>query len=296
VRATGGETREASGSRPPEKAPAAPDLPRKMLNACYIDFENVFFSAHEQGFRPSVPRMVRQLNRLSRQRGGEGWASTGVYAHWDALAAQARHVQDDWAMLGWQTVAVPTREDYVSRRTVKNLVDFVMSLDMLEHARDRGYHHFCIVSGDSDFCEVVERLKRLGRRVTVVSLRPSLSLRLSEAADECIIWGVPDISGVDSLPEAAYRRFEEVVRGPGRAVGEDPFQVLMRAVRMAERDQGVAPVSWVIIRDEYFRKMASMSEDESDRFADMLSRAGFLTMVRKRGKDGKSHTYVSIPH
>ena len=298
---------------PPAAASAAPALPapgeiprstgvvgprgwyRPGTSACYIDFENVFYTAVQHGARPAVLRMVRHLNRLIRQTTGEGWSQTAVYAHWDAMATHARNAQDEWAMLGWRTVGVPAREDLTSNRVVKNMVDFVMSLDMLEDARDRGYEHITIVSGDSDFCEVVERLKRLGRKVTVVALRPNLSLRLSEAADECVVWGLQDIVGDESLPEASYRRFEELVKTPRRAQGEEPYQVLLRAVRLAERDQGITPVAWVTIRDEYFRRMVTMAQDEADRFVDMLAEAGFVSLVRQRGRDGRSRTWLNIP-
>lgn len=268
---------------------------RPGTSACYIDFENVFYTAVQHGTRPAVLRMVRHLNRLIRQTTGEGFSQTAVYAHWDAMATHARNAQDEWAMLGWRTMGVPAREDITSNRVVKNMVDFVMSLDMLEDARDRGFEHVIIVSGDSDFCEVVERLKRLGRKVTVVALRPNLSLRLSEAADECVVWSFQDIVGDESLPESSYRRFEEVVKTPRRAQGEEPYQVLLRAVRLAERDQGMTPVAWVTIRDEYFRRMVTMAQDEADRFVDMLAEAGFVSLVRQRGRDGRSRTWLSIP-
>lgn len=268
---------------------------RPGTSACYIDYENVFYTAMQHGPRPAVLKMVRQLNRLIRQKTGEGWTHNAVYAHWDAMATHARNAQDEWAMLGWRTVAVPAREDLTSHRVVKNLVDFTMSLDMLEEARDRGYEHIVIVSGDSDFCEVVERLKRLGRKVTVVALRPNLSFRLSQAADECVVWGFADIVGDEALPESVYRRFEDVVRTPRRSQGEEPYQVLLRAVRTAERDQGVSPVAWVTIRDEYFRRMVVMAEDEADRFVDMLAEAGFVSLVRQKGRDGRSRAWLSIP-
>ncbi|MHB2017636.1 MAG: NYN domain-containing protein [Candidatus Xenobia bacterium] len=280
---------------PPMPRPAAVEK-RSTSTACYVDYENVFFGASEHGQNPSVVRIVRHLNRLSREASGVGWSHTAVYANWDAMITQARHAQDDWAMLGWRTIAVPTREDYMSRRTIKNLCDFVMSLDMLEDARDRGYDHFFIVSGDADFCEVAERLKRLRRKVTVVSLRPNLSFRLREAADDYIVWGLDEISGDEQLPVTSYRRLAQpAATAPGALPSEDPYQVLRRAVRLAERDQGMVPVSWRVIRDEYFLKMVRMSETEADRFTRELARAGFATLVYRRLRDGSQQAYLSLP-
>lgn len=285
---------------PQPSAPAAAPKPRaapppSRQAACYVDFENLFFSAAEHHQALSVPRIVRHLNRLSRGVSGIGWVHTAVYANWDAIIPQARHAQDDWAMLGWRTVAVPSREDYVSQRTVKNLADFVMSLDMLEDARDRAWDHFFIVSGDKDFCEVAERLKRLRRHVTVVALKPNLSWRLREAADDYVVWSLEEITGDEPLPMQSYRRLTQAVATPGREHAEDPFQVLLRAVRLAERDQGVAPVSWRLVRDEYFLRMSPMSEADADKFVRTLSDAGFVNLVSRRMRDGGSQAFVSVP-
>lgn len=284
----------------PPPAPVSPPVPsrpaesfRSQRTTCYIDYENIFFCANEHQQKPSVPRVVRHLNRLSREVSGTGFSQTAVYANWDGIVTQARHGQDDWAMLGWRTINVPTREDYLSRRTIKNMVDFVMSLDMLEDARDRNFDHFFIVSGDADFCEVVERLKRLGRRVTVISLRPNLSFRLREAADECIVWSLDEIVGDEAMPVTSYRR---LTQPPNHAPPpEDPYQALRRAVRLAERDQGMGPVAWSVIRDEYFLKMVRMSAPEADRFTRELARAGFATLVYRRQRDGSQHAYLSLP-
>jgi uncharacterized LabA/DUF88 family protein len=298
---TSGPAARVSAARntPAEAAPAPgppPARPRtSATTACYVDFENVFFSTNQHGRKASVPRMVRLLNRLSRQVAGQGWAHTAVYANWDGIVTQARHAQDDWAMLGWRTVNVPTREDYLSQRTVKNMVDFVMSLDMLEDARDRGYDHFFIVSGDQDFCEVVERLKRLGRKVTVLALKPNLSFRLREAADDYIVWSFDDVTGDESMVVDSYKRLAQAAVVPGRAQQEEPYQVLLRAVRLAERDQGAGPVPWAVIRDEYFLKMVRMSSDEADRFVRELDKAGFVTMRKRKHRDGALHAYLSVP-
>ncbi len=276
-----------------ERVEASPGIPRLGTAACYVDFENLLYSSMAPGHTLSVPRIVRHLNRLGRQASGIGWNQTGVYAAWDNVVTYSRHAQDDWAMLGWRTVAVPTKEDYLSTRPVKNLVDFVMSLDMLEDARDRAWDHFFIVSGDADFCEVAERLKRLRRRVTVVALKPNLSFRLREAADDFIVWSFEDITGDEPL-STSYRRLVTPPVPRGRQ-DEDPYQVLLRAVRLAERDQGVAPVTWRLIRDEYFLRMLPITEGDADRFVRELDRAGFVTVVSRRSRDGQSQVFLNIP-
>ncbi|HEY3998667.1 MAG TPA: NYN domain-containing protein [Candidatus Xenobia bacterium] len=281
----------------PESAPVDvkhAESTRSHRTACYVDYENIFFCATEHQQKPSVARIVRHLNRLSREVCGMGFVRTRVYANWDGIVTQSRHGEDDWAMLGWNTVNVPTREDYASRRTIKNMVDFVMSLDMLEDGRDQSFDHVFLVSGDADFCEVVERLKRLSRKVTVVALRPNLSYRLREAADEYIVWSLEEITGDDAMPVTSYRRLAQT-GSPSHPPTEDPYQALRRAVRLAERDQGIVPVAWPVIRDEYFLKMVRMSTVEADRFTKELAQAGFANLVYRRHRDGSQNAYLSLP-
>lgn len=275
------------------KAPSPGVRPARGPAACYVDFENFYYTALSHGQTLDVGKLARGLTRLCRESSGETWHHQAVYASWDPIHTNARHAQDEWAMMGWTPVVVPSREDYQSQRTVKNLVDFVMSLDILEHARDKPIQHFYIASGDGDFCEVVQRLKRLGKRVTVVAARVNLSYRLQEAADDYVVCGLEDITGASAPLVGKYRQLP--MARSQLAVAEDPFQVLRRAIREAERDGGRAPAPWVVVRDEYFLRMTTMLADEADRFVRDLSGAGFVTLVSRKDVTGRSVSYVSLP-
>jgi hypothetical protein len=197
-------------------------------------------------------------------------------------------------MMGWTPVVVPSKEDYQSQRPVKNLVDFVMSLDILEQARDKPVEHFYIASGDGDFCEVVQRLKRLGKRVTVVALKANLSYRLQEAADDYVVCGLEDLTGSSPLIPGKYRKLP-MARSQTVTAEEDSFQVLRRAIREAEKDGGRSPALWQVVRDEYFLRMTTMRAEDADRFARDLAEAGFLTLVSRKDISGRSWTFVSLP-
>ncbi|MEW6279534.1 MAG: NYN domain-containing protein [Candidatus Eremiobacterota bacterium] len=272
--------------------PQAPLAPTGVQTVCFLDFENFFYSSHAHGRPVSIPKLTRVLQRLSREAVGDGFAFTAVYAGWDAISAKARHAQDEWAMMGWRTVTVPTKEDLVSQRAVKNMVDFVMSLDLLEAARDHpDWSHFFIASGDSDFCEVVERLKRLRRRVTVVALKPSLSYRLQAAADDYVVCNLEDVSGPEVLP-TPYR----ILPGEPRRKGEqEPYQILREAISLAEQDQGTRPVPWRLVRDRFFLPSVRMNPEEADQFAREWAEAGFLDLASRKGADGRIQAYISIP-
>lgn len=274
--------------------PPPPPAPRSVMTACYVDFENWLYTAQKLGHTLDVAKLARQLSRLSREVCGDSWAHTAVYACWDAVSMVARHAQDEWAMVGWRTVTVPGREDYQSRRMVKNLADFMMSLDILEDARDRPWDHYFIASGDADFCEVVERLKRLRKRITIVAMQANLSFRLQEAADDYVVVSPEELAGAAGAPRG-YRNLAEIRVGPERERSEDPYQVLCRMVRLAEKDQGRQPVPWKVVREEYMARTLDMPLDELDRFVRELHEAGFVNLVSRKDKMGRSQSFISIP-
>jgi len=248
-----------------------------------VDFENLFYHCQQKQRSFSVSRAARSLTRLSREVQGEGFAHTAVYANWDRLSSHSRYAQSGWAELGWRTVAVPSREDTLSGRNVKNLVDFIMSLDILEDARDRGYEHFFLVSGDADFCEVVERLKRLRRRVTMVSLTSGASYRLREAADQCVLWELEDISGEESYPLKPSRQAPRGPQLPQPSPADDEFEVLKLAYRQARAEQSQGPLQWELIRDQYYLPMLGRGDTaEADLFIRQLAEYGYVTLQPQR--------------
>ncbi len=277
----------------PRRGPEAPPSP--IRTACYVDFENLFYRVAESGREFNTPRAVRSLNALSRRICGEGFAHTAVYANWDSLTARARFAQNDWAQVGWRTVAVPTREDHVSDRTVKNLVDFVMSLDILEEARDRGFEHFFLVTGDADFCEVVERLKRLHRQVTVVALKTSMSYRLRQAADRFFLWEIEEISGKATFPLRPAQRPPRVSRGLRRDPDASELELLRQALSAAQDDVGGAQVDWETVRDDYYLPLAGCAPEEADSLVRDLAQAGFVLLEPQRVRDGSRRHFLRIP-
>lgn len=284
------DEKTGGGEKAPERYPST---------ACYVDFENLFFTMRSNNKVPSVTRLVRTLNRMSREIAGEGFYKTAVYANWDHIVPQSRHAQNDWNLVGWRTVSVPTREDYWTGNPIKNLVDFVMSLDILEDAFTGDTDIFFIVSGDSDFVEVVERLKRKRRKVIVVSLKPNLSFRLREAADEFYVLTFDELEGSEPPPHDSYRTGKAIPRQEnGRSAGratDDEFQILCRCIDRAEKDQGFRPVQWKVVRDEYFLREVHTSPEEADRFVSQLADSGFVVLKKQTVKGKGIFTMISLP-
>jgi uncharacterized LabA/DUF88 family protein len=286
----------------PEPPPAPPPTTLPVPGtACYVDYENIFYSLKKQGLAVSIPKLARILNRLCRERTGQGFLKTAVYACWDRIIPEERHAQDDWSMVGWRTVSIPTREDYLSGQPIKNLVDFIMCLDIMEDGYAMPIELFFIISGDRDFVEIVERLKRRGKMVHIVSLRPNLSFRLREAADEYSILEHNEITGDEPLPidtYQAWRRSEQRKSRHSSIDGgepEDEFQLLIASILEAQKDQKISPVLWSVVRDEYFLKKRHFSVMEADAFMQSFSDAGFVEIMKKRIPGRGIHTYISIP-
>jgi len=284
-----------AASSPQRPVLSLPPGPRLVRTACYVDFENLFYRVVESGREFNTPRAVRSLVALSRKVCGEGFTHTAVYANWDSITASARFAQNDWAQVGWRTVAVPTREDQVSDRVVKNLVDFVMSLDILEEARDRGFEHLFLVTGDADFCEVVERLKRLRRQVTVVALKSSMSYRLRQAADRVFLWEVDEIAGKATFPLRPAQRPPKVSPGLRRDPDASELDLLRQALAAAQDDVGGAQVDWETVRDDYYLPLARCAPEEADALVRDLAHAGFILLEPQRVRDGSWRNFLRIP-
>jgi uncharacterized LabA/DUF88 family protein len=296
-------------SKAQEKTSALPPLPDpppsatilEQKTACYVDYENIFYSLKKQGLSICIPKLVRILNRSSREITGQGFFKTAVYASWDRIVTEQRHGQDDWSLTGWRTVSVPTREDYLSGQPIKNLVDFVMSFDILEDAFTMAIDLFFIVTGDRDFVEIVERLKRHGKTVHIVSLRPNLSFRLREAADEYIVLEHNDITGEEPFPIDTYQAWRRAEQRKSHKSStdareaEDEFQLLIASIVEAEKDQKIRPVLWSVVRDEYFLKKKHLSVQEADAFVQSFNDAGFVELRKQRITGRGIVTFISVP-
>jgi uncharacterized LabA/DUF88 family protein len=286
----------------PQPAPQAAgkeECARPLNSLCYVDYENLFYSTKKMEQSLCVPKLVRILNKLSREVTGEGFYKTAVYANWDSIVPLQRHAQDDWNLVGWHTIAVPTREDYWSGQAVKNLVDFVMSLDSLEDAYTMPVDIVFLVSGDKDFVEVVERLKRKKVKVVVVSLKPNLSFRLQEAADEFMILNYEQITGDEPPPLDTYQKDRRMARrqqqSPSYREPEDEFQLLRKSIERAERDQNMSPILWNVVRDEYFLKETRMTLDEANVFMQQLQEVGFVKLIKKAVPGKGIFSFIELP-
>jgi uncharacterized protein (TIGR00288 family) len=160
--------------------------------AMFVDYENLAIGA--------------------RQEFGEGWFDLQPLA--DELAERGRVVvrraYADWshfdAARRWLTkqhvelIEIPQRVGAVR----KNAADIKLSVDAVELCFERDYiTTFVIVTGDSDFTPVVNKLRELNRRVIGVGMQASTSDLLPPACDEFLFY--ERLEGVN-LPQRGQRR------------------------------------------------------------------------------------------
>lgn len=139
-------------------SPAAEDLGVAVL----VDGDNI----------PPVllgPLLARTDGPVTERRIWRNWRSTRDSQDWDAVSKE----------LGFERV-----DRYNTRKEGKNASDIALAvgaMDLYHH----GYRRFVLVSGDTDFVPLVERLRRGGAKVTIVGHHKDPGL-LEQVSDEYI--------------------------------------------------------------------------------------------------------------
>lgn len=165
--------------------------------ALFIDFENI---SAQGGF--DAGELVSQLEPRGRLIVKRAYADWHQFAHFKARLLEA----------SVHLVECPT---YHQRK--RNSTDIRLSIDAIQMAMTHpAIETFVIVSGDSDFIPLIERLREMGRAVIVVAAAAVASHLLRRFCDELIIFpedeieaeweGVsPDDDVFDALIQALMR-------------------------------------------------------------------------------------------
>lgn len=143
--------------------------------ALYLDFENVAIGARDIGYvfdpQPLLDALAERGRTVVRR----------AYADWNLFKEYRRGLVD----ANIELTEIPQRSDSVR----KNAADILMAVDALELAFTRDFvSTFVIVSGDSDFTPLVNRLRELDKKVIGVGLKGSTSNMLPPACDEFIFY------------------------------------------------------------------------------------------------------------
>lgn len=144
----------------------------------FIDAENAFYSQRTLGWRISYRKLMQYLKKEC----GSG-AKVFIYKGVDEFNTAQRKFLDMLEINGYilRTKAVKRTKDRASgKEEWKGNLDMELAFEM-DDLKDK-YDTAVLISGDSDFAVPVDRIKKVGKRVIVMSTRGHISKDLLERA------------------------------------------------------------------------------------------------------------------
>lgn len=145
----------------------------------FIDGSNLFYAAKENEIKIHTKKLAIALTSERNLR--------RVY-YYTGYDPKDKKQQDFLNItLKKEKIEVRSRELVVRDGIlVEKGIDILMAVDMLKLCYNKAYDTAILVSGDEDFCELVEAVKSFGAVVEVASFSNSLSKKLTECADKTI--------------------------------------------------------------------------------------------------------------
>lgn len=217
--------------------------------ALFIDFENI---SAQGGF--DAGELIAQLEPRGRLIVKRAYADWHQFAHFKARLLEA----------SVHLVECPT---YHQRK--RNSTDIRLSIDAIQMAMTHpGIQTFVIVSGDSDFIPLIERLREMGRAVIVVAAAAVASHLLRRFCDELIIFPEDEL-------DATWE---------GAPPEEDAFDALLQALVRLEADKP-APHRSSEIKNMMLQLDAGFDERKQGyrKFKDYLMAARASGMIQVQG-------------
>ncbi|MBM3813472.1 MAG: NYN domain-containing protein [Acidimicrobiia bacterium] len=195
----------------------------KLNIAVFVDYDNI-----EIGVKSTLRRDFRVSAVLDALKERGVIVAKVAYANWSRMEAATRHMAEN---------AVQMVQRIPSPRGDKNGADINLALDALEMAFTHNHvQAFAIVSGDSDFIPLVNKLKEYGKTVFIVGGKAFTSTILQQNCHEFISYE----SLVDDLPLREPRQSERQQSKPDGKEPKPPRQKpapldLAQAVPLVER-------------------------------------------------------------
>lgn len=157
----------------------------------------------------------------------------------------------------------------------KNRGDIALVCDAMEIAYTRDYiDTFVILSGDSDFTPLVQRLKELNKSVIGIGTRGSTSRLIANVCDEFTFYD----NIVREIHRPPPRQHEEADEDDDEMDREEAWKLLVETVENHMRDDGAA-VGSGMLKSSMKRKAPTFSETELG----FRSFARFLEKAQQRG-------------
>ena len=143
----------------------------------FIDAANTFYAQRTLGWKISYGKLMRYFKKEC----GEG-TKCFIYAAYDENKQAEQKFLDMLDINGYilRTKAIKKIQISANRDKHKGSLDVELALEMVELA-DK-YDTAILVSGDSDFGPPIDRIKKKGKRIIVMSVKGHISRELIEKA------------------------------------------------------------------------------------------------------------------
>src|SRR5689334_12579458 len=262
-------------------------MEQKLKIAVFIDFDNI-----EIGVKSTLHREFDVAAVLDALKERGEIVTKFAYANWGRQESATRALSEH---------AVQMVQRDPSPRGDKNGADINLALDALEMAFTHDHiNAFAIVSGDSDFIALVNKLKQYDKRIFVVGGRAFTSTILQRNCHEFVAYeSMIDDSRPRSHQPERHERADRPDRGPQQQQPPRPQQkrvsldlvqampLVERALQVLERRE-VRPQlgllkSTMLQLDSTFNEKAYGSGSFSD-FVEKLKRNGMVNVTGGEGR------------
>jgi uncharacterized protein (TIGR00288 family) len=245
-------------------------------NLCVlIDFDNIAKGSRQEGLGEFDIRIVmRRLKDIGRV------LIARAYCDWDRWSRHRSALAEQ---------GITMVELVATGHGDKNRGDIALVCDAMELAYTRQFvDTFVILSGDSDFTPLVQRLKELNKNVIGIGTRGSTSRLLANVCDEFFFYD----SIVKQRRQAEREREreeeeEEEDRGgrvPDKLKLDDAYALLLETLENHARDEA-GPVHASIVKTSMKRKLSTFNEHEMGfrtfaRFVERAQAEGLVVLSR----------------
>src|SRR6516162_4481923 len=253
-------------------------MEQKLKIAVFVDFDNI-----EIGVKSTLRREFDVAAVLDALKERGEIVTKFAYANWGRQESATRALSEH---------AVQMVQRDPSPRGDKNGADINLALDALEMAFTHDHiNAFAIVSGDSDFIALVNKLKQYDKRIFVVGGRAFTSTILQKNCHEFIAYeSIIDDSRPRSHQTQQREPQERLQRQPNRRVALDLAQAMPlveRALGVLERRE-VRPQlgllkSTMLQLDSTFNEKAYGANSFTD-FVEKLQKADYVEVTGGEGR------------
>lgn len=240
--------------------------------AVLIDFENIAAGTEKEGLgRFDVQALMQRIKDKGRILISRSYADWGRFSRFKQQLLMENVTMMELTSHGMQD---------------KNRADIALVVDALELAFTKDYiDTFVVVSGDSDFTPMVQKMRELNKRVIGVGTRKSTSRLLIQACDEFVFY-----DSIIKPATPAVRRPRVAEREGGRPSRDGAWGLLLDAVEGLQRENPDPPLAG-IAKQAMLRKSPDFSESELGfgsftRFLEAAQEAGFVHISRDTKSGG----------